>query len=76
MMILNNYMKAIMNCITNLTFKNLFLFDLGKELFSCKRYSKQIEVEIMPFLMVILNNEVDFFTKYSKYVSDLYCSNK
>lgn len=74
MMILNNYMKAVMNCVTNLTFKNLFTFDLGKEIFTCKKYSKQIEVEIMPFLMVILDNEVEFFSEYSKYVSDVYCS--
>lgn len=72
-MILNNYLKAVMSVMNNLTFKNIFVFDFSKVEFKSKRFSNQLELEIIPFLKVILNNEVEFFTLYNKYISDAYC---
>lgn len=72
-MILNNYLKAVMNVVNNLVFKNIFTFDFSKVEFKTKRFSRQLELEIMPFLMTILNNKVDFFTKYEEYISNSYC---
>ena len=75
-MILNNYLKAVMNVINNLVFKNIFTFDLSKNEFRSKKYSRQLELEFMPFLMVILNNKADFFTKYEEYIATSYCLNR
>ena len=75
-MILNNYLKTVMNVLTSLTFKNLFTFDLTKIEFKAKKFSKQLELEIFPFLMVILNNKMPFFDDYSKYISNMYCINR
>lgn len=75
-MILNNYLKTVMNVLMGLNFKNLFTFDLTKSDFRARRYSKQLELEIFPFLMVILNNKMDFFNEYSQYVANAYCINR
>lgn len=74
-MILNNYLKSIMNIVIGLTFKNLFQFDFTKPNLKTKKYSKQLELEIFPFLMVILNNKMEFFENYSVYISNAYCIN-
>jgi len=75
-MILNNYLKVIMNILTSLTFKNMFTFDLSKSEFKAKKFAKQLELEIFPFLMVILDNKLPFFNEYSKYISNMYCINR
>lgn len=72
-MILNNYLKGIMNIIINLTFKNIFTFDLTTLDFKCRRYAKQIEQEIYPMLMVILDNKFEWYDHYKAWVFDRYC---
>jgi hypothetical protein len=75
-MILNNYLKTVMVSVVTLVFKNLFIFDLTKSEFRCKKFSKQLELEIFPFLMVILNNDMSFFNEFSEYISNTYCINR
>lgn len=72
-LILNNYLKSVMNVISSLSFKNIFTFDLTKEEFKSKKYNKQLELEIFPFLMVILDNKMGFYDKYNEYISNMYC---
>ena len=71
-MILNNYLKVIMNILINLDFKNLFIYDLTKESFKCRKFARQVELEILPYLMVILDNQFDFFDEYKEYVVNTY----
>lgn len=75
-MILNNYLKGIMNVVSGLTFKNMFVYDLTTVDFKARKYAKQLELELFPFLMVILENKFEWYDKYKQYVFDTYCSYK
>lgn len=73
-MILNNYLKGLMNVVSGVVFKSIFIFDLTTVDFKPRRYAKELELEIFPFLMVILENKLEWFDKYKEWVFDKYCN--
>lgn len=75
-MILNNYLKGIMNILINLTFKNMFTVDLGVVDFKCRKYAKELEQEIYPMLMIILDNKFEWYDHYKEWTFERYCSAK
>lgn len=75
-MILNNYLKGIMNILMNLVFKKVFTFDLTTVDFKCRKYAKELEQEIYPMLMIILDNKFEWYDHYKEWVFKKYCSEK